>query len=227
MSKKISNLVSLRDIEGSETNPFMIELKGKMYLQPRANTIIAKGEVIQDRITGEMKEDGVLIGRRRIVDKSQFTKLYASEIGILYDLSKAGQNVFLHLTKVMDYENKAIFDYRKEYSKLGYTSEMQPLKGLRELITMDIIAPHIVSNIYWLNPTIVCKGERFAKYTEYIIGEDGEEIKPNTRLKQQGNKVYQALPEEIQDKMKYAGNAPEMDSNNEYLPFPDNNPYNE
>lgn len=227
MEKKEDKLVSLRDIEGSETNPFMVELKGKMYLQPRANTIIAKGQSIVNTETGEEIEESVLIGRRKIVDKSQFAKLYASEIGILYELSKAGQNVFLHLTKVMDYDNKAIFDYRKEYSKLGYTSEMQPLKGLRELITRNIIAPHSVSNIYWLNPTIVCKGERFAKYTEYVVGKDGEELKVsnNIKLKQQGVKVFETLPEEVQNKMMYAGNAPEMDSYNEYLPFPDNNPY--
>ena len=227
MEKKEDKLVSLRDIEGSETNPFMVELKGKMYLQPRANTIRAKGQSIVNTETGEEIEESVLIGRRKIVDKSQFAKLYASEIGILYELSKAGQNVFLHLTKVMDYDNKAIFDYRKEYSKLGYTSEMQPLKGLRELITRNIIAPHSVSNIYWLNPTIVCKGERFAKYTEYVVGKDGEELKVsnNIKLKQQGVKVFETLPEEVQNKMMYAGNAPEMDSYNEYLPFPDNNPY--
>ena len=41
------------------------------------------------------------------------------------------------------------------------------------------------------------QGERFAKYVEYVVGEDGEEIKvpSKTRLKEQGNKVYQALPE--------------------------------
>lgn len=222
---KENKLVSLRDVEGSETNPFMIELKGKMFLQPRANTIIAKSEAIIDTMTGELKQGGILIGKRKIVDKSQFAKLYASEIGILYELSKAGQNVFLHLTKVMDYDNKAIFDYRKEYTKLGYTSEMQPLKGLRELITRNIIAPHIVSNIYWLNPTIVSKGERFAKYTEYIVGESGENLREESMLKEQGRKIFEALPEEIEEKMKSAGNTKPIDSNNEYLPFPDNNPY--
>lgn len=228
MAKKEDKLVSLREIEGSETNPFMIELKGQMYLQPRANTIISRGQAIVDIETGKVVDESILIGKRRIVDKSQFAKLYASDIGILYELSKAGQNVFLHLTKVMDYDNKAIFDYRKEFEKLGYSSEMQPLKGLRELMTKNIIAPHIVSNIYWLNPRLVCKGERYAKYVEYVIGEDGEELKvpAKTQLKIQGKKVYQALPEEIQDKMNYAGNAPTMDSNNDYLPFPDESPYN-
>ena len=31
------------ELERHEVNPFIVELKGKMFLQPRANTIIAKG----------------------------------------------------------------------------------------------------------------------------------------------------------------------------------------
>ena len=49
-----------------------------MYLQPRANSIIAKGQSIVDTDTGEIVQDSVLIGRRKYVDKSQFAKLYAS-----------------------------------------------------------------------------------------------------------------------------------------------------
>lgn len=207
-------LISLKNVQGSETNPFMLELQGKMYLQPRANAIIAKGQSIIDTTTGEILDDGVLIGRRKIVDKSQFAKIYASEIGQLYDLSKPAQNVFLHLTKIMDYDNKAIFNYQKEYQKLGYKTEVSPLKGLRELITRGIIAPHIVNNIYWLNPAIVCKGERFAKYTEYIIGKDGEEIKNEAMIKEQNRNLFNALPENTQHKMKKSGGIFPIDSNN-------------
>lgn len=218
---KKDGLISLKDIEGSSTNPFMVELKGKMYLQPRANTIIAKGQSIVDTKTGEIIEESVLIGKRKIVDKSQFAKLYASEIGILYELTKPAQNVFLYLTKVMDYDNKAIFDYKKEFKNLGYTSEMQPLKGLRELITKNIIAPHTVSNIYWLNPTIVCKGERFAKYVEYVVGTDEEIISQENLLKKQNTNKIQQLPEQITNKINRANTS------KEYTLFDqlDENPY--
>ena len=162
---------ALNKLTGAETNPFVVELKGKMYLQPRANTIIARGQEIVDTNTGEIIRDDVLIGRRRVVDKSQFAKLYASEVGILFELSRPAVNVFLYLTKVMDYDNKAIFDYTREHKKLGYKSHKQCLIGIRELISKGIIYPHLVSGIWWLNPTIVCKGERFAVYTEYVTEE--------------------------------------------------------
>ena len=118
--KKVNHLKSLNDVVGKETNPFVLELKGKMYLQPRANAVVAKGQAIVDTITGEVLEENVLIGRRKTVDKSQFAKIYASEIAMLFGLSKSAINVFLYLTKVMDFENKALFDYNKEFKKLNY-----------------------------------------------------------------------------------------------------------
>jgi len=154
-------------------HPFVIELTGKMFLQPRANTIIAKGQSIVDLTTGEILYDGILIGKRKVVDKSQFAKIYASEIGILYELSQAGKNVFLYLTKIMDYENKAIFNSETEYAKAGYKTTKPVHKGLKELIKAHIIAAHSIRGIWWLNPTIVCKGERFAKCTEYVVGKEG------------------------------------------------------
>lgn len=224
---KKNELVSLKDVEGSKTNPFMVELKGRMYLQPRANTIIARGQSIVDTSTGEIIQDSVLLGRRKIVDKSQFAKLYASEIGLIYELSKPAQNVFLYLTKVMDYDNKSIFDYKKQFDELGYNSEMQPLRGIRELITKNIIAPHIVSNIYWINPTIVCKGERFSKFVEYVVGEDGETVKAEQRLKEQGRNVINALPEETQTKIHKAEKAPTLldGSINLFSELDEENPY--
>ncbi|HBI9789058.1 TPA: hypothetical protein ACNCGZ_004962, partial [Escherichia coli] len=127
-----------------ETNPFIVDLKGKMYLQPRANAIIAKGENIVNTETGEILKEATLIGRRKIVDKSQFAKIYASEIGLLYDLTKTAQNVFLYLTKVMDYDNKSFFNYVSQYDRLGYKTHSSALKGIRELIKRNIIAPAIM-----------------------------------------------------------------------------------
>ena len=181
MAKKTSELISLKTVKEYEVNPFMVELEGKMYIQPRANSIIAKGQNIVDTSTGEVLNEQMLIGRRKYVDKSQFAKLYASEIGILYELSKAGQNVFLYLSRVMDYDNRAYFNYRKEFKKLGYKSETASLRGLRELITEDIIAVDVREHHYWLNPTIICKGERFAKYTHGYTITQRAHLLPVTR----------------------------------------------
>ncbi len=202
MSKELK---PLNEIKGSDTNPFVLELKGKMFLQPRANSIIARGQQIVDTNTGEVVRDDVLIGRRKVVDKSQFSKLYASEIGVLFELSRSAVNVFIHLTKVMDYDNKAIFDYTKEFAKVGYKTHKQCLLGLRELIAKGIIYPHLVSGVWWLNPTLVCRGERFAKYTEYVTQErherDAKKRIQQSELKEQGKEWYDNIDDQTKHQL--------------------------
>ena len=217
-------LPSLTEVIKFETNPFMVDLKGKMFLQPRANTIIAKGESLVNTETGEVLKESTLIGRRKIVDKSQFAKIYASEISILYELSKTAQNVFLYLTKVMDYDNRVYFNYKREYSKINYTAHTAPLKGIRELISKNIIACDVREHTYWLNPTIVCKGERFAKYTEYLTEEEAKR-EQQFLLKQQGKKFIDTLPESVAEKYVYANSKNDTNSDNQNI-HPDQASFN-
>jgi len=230
MDEKKTN-VSLSD--KFESNPFMLELKGKMFLQPRANMIIAKGENIVNTETGEVIKDNTLIGRRKVVDKSQFAKIYASEIGTLYELSKTAQNVFLYLTKVMDYDNKAYFSYVNELQKVGYKSKGSVYNALKELVQNNIIAPCSMTNFYWMNPAIVCKGERCAKYTEYLTEEEAKR-EQEYLLKLQGKKFIDNLPESVANKFSYANSKSDINSQNQevhpdqtFFNFDDENPYSE
>ena len=192
----------LSTIAKYSVNPFISELKGKMYLQPRANTIIAKGQSIVDTVTGEIIDESVLVGRRKIVDKSQFAKIYCSEIALLFNLSKCATNVFLHLVKVLEYNNKAYFSYRKEHKKVGYSSYVTCYNGLLELIRAGIIAADTRENFYWLNPIIVCKGERFAIYKEYVTEDEANSAERNERLLAQSQKEHaQKYDDEVQAKL--------------------------
>lgn len=226
--------IDLRKLENRhETNPFIVELKGRMFLQPRANMIIAKGENIVNTQTGEVLKDNTLIGRRKIVDKSQFAKIYASEIGVLYELSKKAQAVFLHLTKLMDYDNKAFINAELHKKELGYKTRF-PINGaIKELINANIIAPAIMPNYYWMNPAIICKGERFAKYTEYLTEEEAKREQEHL-LKQQGKKFIDNLPESIAYKYTYANEKLDTNSQNQTIHpnqssfnFDDENPYSD
>lgn len=220
MSKK----VTFSSLKKYEENPFIIELEGKMYIQPRANTIIAKGQAIVDTETGEEISESVLIGRRKYVDKSQFAKLYASEIGILYELTKTAQNVFLHLSKIMDYDNKAIFDYTQHYKKLGWKTKDPALRGLKELLERGIIAAHSVSHIYWLNPRIICKGERFAKYTEYIVKSDSTKSVNDIKTTE-SRALTEGMPEKVSAKVDAANATLETSKNNSLFDSQGKNPY--
>ncbi len=196
-------IVNLKSAEEFKTNPFVVELKGKMYLQPRADTIISKGQKLVDTTTGEIINESVVMGKRKIVDKSHFAKLYASNIAVLYELSKPAQNVFMHLSKVMDYDNRAYFNYFKDYGELKYKSHQPCLKGLRELLTESIIACDIREHQYWLNPTIICKGERFAMYTEYVTE---EYVEKENLLNEQNKSKFNSLDSDTKAKLDLINN---------------------
>ena len=70
----------------------------------------------------------------------------------------------------MDYDNRVYFNYNKDFKKIGYKSHNMALKGIKELIIHQIIACDVRENHYWLNPAVVCKGERFSKFIQYEVG---------------------------------------------------------
>ncbi len=215
---KNKETLSLKD--KFEFNPFVKELKGKMYLQAKNNVIVAKNEAIVDTITGELKNsDHVLMGNRRIVDKSQFAKIYVTELGTLLELSKTAINTLMYLMKVMDYDNRAYFSYTTEYEKVGYKSSVPLFKALKELIKREIIAPDMRTNSWWLNPIYVCKGERFSKYTEFVTEEYAERNNMMAKqverekeiINQDGIGTKVLLAEKQQDNNYYNMNQLEMD----------------
>lgn len=156
-----------------ETNPFIKELGGKMFIQPRANMIIGKSEALINKETGEILKDSAIIGRQKLVDKSQFAKIYIKNIGQMLELKANSIKVLMYLTNKMDYESKSFLNYNSQFKKVGYKSAVTVFNALRELIKNNVIAASIMPHFYWMNPMYICKGERFSIYTEYVVKEKG------------------------------------------------------
>lgn len=190
----------LRKTEGYEKNPFILELKSGMYLQPKPNTIIAKGEQIVDTTTGEVIEDSVLMGRRKIVDRSEFAKIYFKQIKAVFDLSSTAIKVLIRISEKMGYDTMVLFNAKQEAKTLGYKTQQAVQNAIRELLSCGIIARTTISSVYWVNPLYICKGERFAMYLEYTTkeynaksGERRDEIQ--TQLKEQSEHRFDSLDE--------------------------------
>ncbi len=196
---KITNK-DLRSAKGYEKNPFVVELKGRMYLQPKPNTIIARGEQIVDTTTGEVVEDSVLMGRRKVVDRSQFAKIYFSQVQSIFDLSRTAIKVLISISEKMGFDTMVLFNAKHEAPKLGYKTQQAVQNALRELLTCGIIAQTTIPSVYWVNPLYICKGERFALYLEYTTKEyaaSSEERREEVQaqLKAQAETYYSPLDE--------------------------------
>lgn len=202
MENKIEvHKVDLRKNVGTLENPFYKELNGKMFVRPKVNTVIAKGQQIINKETQEIVEDRVVMGKRIFVDKSQFAKIYVTEIADLINLSKKALNVLLYIMKKMDYEQK-IFISKAVVKDVGYKAYTPVLDGIKELIGNNVIAPAIMPGYYWINPVYVCKGERFAKYTEYVQINDDHKANDvaNSMIKNQVVETFDAVSHLFQDK---------------------------
>lgn len=192
--------LDLRSYEGYEENPFIVQLKGKMYLQPKPNTIIAKGEQIVDTATGEIIEDSVLMGRRKVVDRSQFAKIYFTQIQTIFGLSRAAIRVLMYMAERMDYNTMVLLNAKKESGKIGYKSQQAVQRAIKELLDCGIIAQGYLPGMYWMNPLYICKGERFAMYLEYTTKEyaassEERRAEVQAQLKAQAEMYYSPLDE--------------------------------
>ena len=192
--------LDLRTYDGYEKNPFIVDLKGKMYLQPKPNTIIARGEQIVDTTTGEVVEDSVLMGRRKVVDRSQFAKIYFSQIQAVFDLSKAAIKVLMYMAERMGYDTMVLMNAKQESEKIGYKSQQAVQRAIKELLDCGIIAQGYISGMYWMNPLYICKGERFAMYLEYTTKEynaksEERRAEVQAQLKAQAEQYYEPLDE--------------------------------
>ena len=163
-----------------------------MYLQPKADVALAKGEAIVNEFTGELVKHGdVLIGRRKIVDRTTFAKIYFGEMATIYDLSKCAYQVLLYVAKKMDYDNKVIINAKDASKEIGYKQYQPVSRGLRELVDKNILAVGQILGVYWVNPLFICKRDRFAMYTEVVTEDFAEK-----QMREQSQQKYDALDDQ-------------------------------
>lgn len=157
----------------SKTNPFVVELKGKIFLQPKPNYFLQKGEKFINE-NGEILADTPIMGRRKLVDKTEFIKVYYNAIRELIDLSEGATKLLISLSKFIGYENELRFSFTHEYKETGYKSRQTVTKYAKELIEKGVIAPAFWADMWWVNPIYICKGERFAMLTAFEVNEGKE-----------------------------------------------------
>lgn len=170
MKEQARNL-SKRAAPTYKENPFIKKLgdPGVMMIRPRQNSVIAKAEGIIDLDTGEIQKDMLLMGRRKLVDKASFTKVYAQNIGFLFDLSKACQKIFRYVLENLmpGADNMVILNPTQVCESEGIVRTTYD-RGIKPLLYHEVIAKSINIHTYFVNPVFICKGERFAMYTEYV-----------------------------------------------------------
>lgn len=166
-----------------ETNPFLEQMDDgekftiKTTLKSKVMGKNAK-DVIMDKTSGEIT-GGMLFYNTQKVDSEKFIKIYSSHISHLYDLSKTGNRAFGFVAnELKPNTDKVYISYKDMMLYCGWTSLQMCYKGVKELISNDIICPHINSGWFFINPKVLFNGNRIAIFQDYQRWDNSDLDKP-------------------------------------------------
>jgi hypothetical protein len=123
---------------------------------------------------GEVAEDYPVAGfwTTKLVDATQFVKLFVGGMKRLQELSSAGTKVFEVLYRAMQKEREKlsitlVFDMVDQIT--NPMSQATYKRGLRELIDKGFIADTPNINVFWVNPAYIWNGDRLFQVDEFVL----------------------------------------------------------
>lgn len=157
---------SLRDYSTNRENPYMDGL----IIKTKEQTIAFgtnKNKRILNTETSELDEDTLLISVKKKVDKEHFVKLYTGVVKELFELSKSAFKVFCYILSVVEFKDLVILEIEACKQFCSYKSVDPIYDGVVELIERKIIAKGPIAGTYYINPSVIYKGDRVVLLTEY------------------------------------------------------------
>lgn len=150
-----------------EKNPFLEKLVIKTK-DKRISVMGVNDNVVMNTLTGEISATQIVAYKK--VDATKFVKLFSENIGLLFDLSSAGNKVFgLLITElqggidndIIILDKYTLEKWNKQNPKRTF-GEALFNKGKNELVKAQIIASTLRKGEYYINPNFVFNGNRIA-----------------------------------------------------------------
>lgn len=197
MSNETEQKTTRRGLTVYALNPYLVHGLVKTKTKRVTNK---RGDMLVMSESGEVIAPIAGLWQAHEVDDAKFIKIFAAGMSQFYGFTKAGNQMFQVLLKEVQKNINTdclYFSFKKlEREGMGL-SQATFTRGMKELMTQEFLAPTPEVGWYWLNPSHVWNGDRFAFVQEY---------------RRQGGKFtdprQQALPlEEEDDKARYAAMA--------------------
>lgn len=106
------------------------------------------------------------------VDKTQFVKLYVNGVRAFKGLSNAGTRVFellyLEVQKQIG-KDRVYLSFHAIEQDTNPMSEATYMRGMRELVEKEFIAPSMLQGWFFINPDFMWNGDRLAFVKEYRL----------------------------------------------------------
>lgn len=115
------------------------------------------------------------------VDKTQFVKLFVNGVKAFKDLTGAGTKVFellyLEMQKNIG-KDKVFLSFQMIDQEANNMSEATYMRGMRELVAKEFIAPSVVQGWFFINPDYIWNGDRLAFVKEFRLRRPGAKATP-------------------------------------------------
>jgi hypothetical protein len=182
MAEEKREITGVRSAPTHTENPFLdgtvTEVKGKKKFY----NVLSQPAVAMNPKTGEF------LGRVehkvvRMVDDSQFVKVFADGIAGIYDLSKPGGRVFRYLFDVVQQHpnvDRLYLYFMDAVEEPWAIPKSVFFRGMAELLDKNFIARSQNPNMFYLNPAMIWNGDRFSFVQEFVRAKRVSERDPNT-----------------------------------------------
>lgn len=166
------NTLSVSKLPQFEENPFLENALKNIETNTVRKTQFVNGSKGVENIVSN--QDGEVVGHTRFVryielDEDKFAKVYLSQFGVFWELSKTAIRVFGYiLTNLIPNKDIVYIDIQDALKYTGYREEKSLYKGIAELVNAGIIARSTSYIKYFINPMIFFNGDRVTYATTYI-----------------------------------------------------------
>lgn len=167
MSSATEQKTTRRGLTVYPLNPYLVhglvKTKTKRVTNKRGDMLVMSG-------TGEVVAPIAGLWQAHEVDDAKFIKIFAGGMSQFYGFTKAGNQMFQVLLKEVQKNINTdclYFSFKKlEREGMGL-SQATFTRGMKELMTQEFLAPTPEVGWYWLNPSHMWNGDRFAFVQEY------------------------------------------------------------
>lgn len=173
-----SETKGFKDYKYNSVNPFMegvIEyITDSRYRQAVGHTY---QEVLNEG-TGELEKQKVLIlGKQKKVDRQEYSKIYKGAINKFFGLSKNTSKLLDYIMDNITYGHDRICILPGDIKEKVNISRAGTYRCILQLLEIDILAKADTEGCYYINPTIMFKGDRITLATQYIVDKGKDELK--------------------------------------------------
>jgi hypothetical protein len=148
-------------------NPYLVH--GLVKTKTK-RTINKRGDMLIMADGGEIVAPIAGLWQAHEVDDAKFIKIFAGATSQFYGFTKAGNQMFQVLLKEVQKNINTdclYFSFKKLEREGMDVSQATFTRGMKELMLQEFIAPQPEVGWYWLNPSMMWNGDRFAFVQEF------------------------------------------------------------